>query len=259
MRVIAALMLAVLMPLGLRAQNPPAATAASDTAAAATADTAAAVAPPDTFSLNTPVSLSDTIPTDLYQIVDNLGLNSYTARLIARFQNIPDKIVLEALARADAQTGIKYINAFAVNEALNLFCNQDSLWASFFSDIERQLREPNLLRFNFRDDQKWKSYALDELFYSTFFQELLLVMGNIGINGSRDGRQWLAGWPEPLRWKFREYRFEYMPEEVRFKVIENIRQDTVAAGYSGAVRIQPSHPILPLSPADSVESPYLEP
>ncbi|MCE5271696.1 hypothetical protein LLH00_10485 [bacterium] len=258
MRAFTVLLLAVLLPLGLKAQDQPAATAVADTAGPAAADTAVA-APPDTFSLEVPVSLSDTIPPDLYQIVDNLGLNSYTARLIARFQSIPDKIVLEALARADAQTGIKYINAFAVSEALNLFCGQDSLWASFFSDIERQLREPNLLRFNFRDDQKWKSYALDELFYSTFFQELLLVMGNIGIYGSRDGRQWLAGWPEPLRWKFREYRFEYMPEEVRVKVLENLRQDTSAASYSGTVHLQPSHLILPVTPADSVESPYVEP
>lgn len=230
-------------------------TSAADTSQIQTSADSSAPAP-DTLKLDIQVSYSDTIPPDLNQIVDNLGLHSYTARLISRFQNIPDQVVLEALARADAQTGIQYINAFAVNEALKILCGQDSLWSAFFSDIERQLREPNLLRFNFRDNQKWKSYALNELFFSTFFQELLLVMGNIGIQGSRDGKQWLAGWPEPLRWKFREYRFEYMPEEIQVHVIESARRDTGAEQSSGIIRLTPSRMILPVSPADSVEPPH---
>jgi hypothetical protein len=254
MRCLPLLLLVVLSATALFAQDARDISAADTSQAGSPADSLAPA--PDTLSLDIPVSFSDTIPPDLNQIVDNLGLNSYTARLISRFQSIPDQVVLEALARADAQTGIQYINAFAVNEALNILCGQDSLWSAFFSDIERQLREPNLLRFNFRENQQWKSYSLNELFFSTFFQELLLVMGNIGIQGSRDGRQWLAGWPEPLRWKFREYRFEYMPEEMRVHVIESIRQDTGTEQSSGVIRLTPSHPILPVSPADSVEPPH---
>lgn len=218
---------------------------------------AADLPPSDTIQLNLDrsVSLSDTIPPDFFSIADNLGLHLYTVRLIARYRNIPDSIVLESLARADAQTGIRFTNAFMVVQALEMFCQGDSLWRDFFSDIERQLREPNILRFNFRDDQKWKSYALDELFYSTFFQELLLVMGNIGIAGARDGKQWLDGWPDPLRWKFREYRFEYMPEDAQVRVIGNGRVifDTVVQETPGILRIQPLNPILPVGPADTVE------
>jgi len=254
MRSLPALLFVVLAASSLHAQAIKD-TSATDTSQARTYADSSAPAP-DTLRLDIQVSYSDTIPPDLHQIVDNLGLNSYTARLISRFQSIPDQVVLEALARADAQTGIHYINAFAVNEALNILCSQDSLWNSFFSDIERQLREPNLIRFNFRNNQRWKSYALNELFFSTFFQELLLVMGNIGIQGSRDGRHWLEGWPDPLRWKFREYRFEYMPEEMRVQVIEHIRQDTGAEQSSGIIRLTPSRMILPVSPADSVESPH---
>ena len=182
--------------------------------------------------------------------MDNLGLHGYTARLVSRYQNIPDSIVLEALARSDAQTEVKFINAYTVAQALDLLCQGDDLWNDFFSDIERQLREPNILRFNFRNDQKWKSYALNELFYSTFFQELLLVMGNIGIEEARDGKQWLAGWPDPLRWKFREYRFEYMPEDIKVRMIESAgpRAQNTGPDTSGTIRIQPLDQILPLLP-----------
>ena len=140
--------------------------------------------PPDTLpkqELSPAIELADTIPRDFFGILDSLGINSYTLRLITRFETIPENIILETLDEANKQLDYSRVNAFIVARAIQLLCNQDSLWKSFFSDIEMQIREPNILRFDFRDDQKWKSYALNELFYSTFFQELLLSMGNIGI------------------------------------------------------------------------------
>jgi len=212
-------------------------------------------------SLTVPIEFADTIPADFFQIVDKLGLNSFTLRLITRFETISEELILESLAQANKQVDYQRANAFAVAYIIDLFCQTDSLWADFFSDIEIQFREPNILRINFRDDQKWKSYALNELFYSQFFQELLLIMGNIGIANSRDGKQWLAGWPDELRWKYHEYRFEYMPEEVEIRVIDQQR----AAGESSdneessTVKLLPSKPVLPVQPGDSVESPLRVP
>lgn len=223
-------------------------------------DTCAAEAK-STVSLTIPVEFTDTIPGDFFQIVDRLGLNSYTLRLITRFETISEELILESLAQANKQVDYQRANAFAVAYAINLFCQMDSLWAEFFSDIEMQYREPNILRINFRDDQKWKSYALNELFYSEFFQELLLIMGNIGIADSRDGKQWLAGWPDELRWKYHEYRFEYMPEDIEIRVIDLRR---AAGGTSdeeetSKVRLLPSKPVLPVEPGDSVEPPLRVP
>ena len=138
---------------------------------------------------------------------------------------------------------------------------RDSLWHSFFADIDMQFREPNILRFNFRDDQSWKSYTLNDLFHSTFFQELLLRLGNIGIAGSRDGKQWLDGWPDELRWKYREYRFEYLPEDVGIRVLDPSRfagSDTTAES-SDVLRINPREQVLPVTPADTIEAPYRVP
>jgi hypothetical protein len=223
-------------------------------------DTCAAEAK-STVSLTIPVEFTDTIPGDFFQIVDRLGLNSYTLRLITRFETISEELILESLAQANKQVDYQRANAFAVAYAINLFCQMDSLWAEFFSDIEMQYREPNILRINFRDDQKWKSYALNELFYSEFFQELLLIMGNIGIADSRDGKQWLAGWPDELRWKYHEYRFEYMPEDIEIRVID-LRK--AAGGTSddeetSTVRLLPSKPVLSVEPGDSVEPPLRVP
>ena len=138
----------------------------------------------------------------------------------------------------------------------------DSVWTDFFSDIEMQFREPNIMRINFRDDQKWKSYALNELFYSEFFQELLLIMGNIGIADSRDGKQWLNGWPNELRWKYREYRLEYMPEDVDIRVLDLQRAARGTSNEevtSSKVRLLPSKPVLRAEPGDSVEPPLRVP
>jgi hypothetical protein len=215
--------------------------------------------PPDTLpkqELSPAIELADTIPRDFFGILDSLGINSYTLRLITRFETIPENIILETLDEANKQLDYSRVNAFIVARAIQLLCNQDSLWKSFFSDIEMQIREPNILRFDFRDDQKWKSYALNELFYSTFFQELLLSMGNIGIKYSRDGRQWLAGWPSDLRWKYREYTFEYMPEDMKIKVIDLTKRGGKADQESATIRLTPAKPILHIEPGDSVEPPY---
>ena len=224
-------------------------------------DTRAAEANPS-VSLTIPVEFADTIPGDFFQIIDKLGLNSYTFRLISQFETIPEELILESLAQADKQVDYQRANAFAVAHVINLFCQMDSVWTDFFSDIEMQFREPNIMRFNFRDDQKWKSYALNELFYSEFFQELLLIMGNIGIADSRDGKQWLNGWPNELRWKYREYRLEYMPEDVEIRVLDLQR---AARGTSNEeetstrVRLLPSKPVLRAEPGDSVEPPLRVP
>jgi len=212
-------------------------------------------------SLNIPVALADTIPADFFQIIDKLGLNTYTLRLITRFETIPEKLILESLAQADTQVDYQRAHAFAVAYAIKLFCQMDSVWADFFSDIEMQLREPNILRINFRDDQKWKSYALNELFYSEFFQELLLILGNIGIANSRDGKQWLDGWPDELRWKYREYSFEYMPEDVDIRVtgLGRTPGGTTNEEESSKVRLLPSKPVLPVEPGDSMEPPLRVP
>ena len=154
------------------------------------------------------------------------------------------------------QTDQLRANAYAVVEAIRLLCQQDSLWKNFFFNLDMQLKEPNIIRFNFRDDQKWKSYALNELFYSNAIQELLLIMGNLGIADSKDGRQWLSGWPHDLRWKYREYRIEYIPENQKIKVRDltsQTRQQTPSP--SSAIRLMPSSPVLTPEPVDSVEPP----
>ena len=208
------------------------------------------------YDLRMPVEMADTIPGDFFLLSEQLGLNRYTEQLINRFQQIPDKLILEVLAQADSQVAYRRSNAYIVAYAVGLLCQEDSLWASFFSDIDIQFREPNILRVNFRDDQKWKSYVLNDLFYSTFLQELLIGMGNIGITNSRDGKQWLDGWPTEMRWKYREYQFEYLPENVGIRVIDLRRStDTSAAQAGDAIRITPTNPILPMG-ADTVEPPY---
>ncbi|MBW7995010.1 MAG: hypothetical protein FVQ81_00275 [Candidatus Glassbacteria bacterium] len=214
------------------------------------------------YALSMPVTLADTIPPGFFQIVVNMGLNRYTTRLIDRFDEIPDALILQALAQSNRQIDYLNINAYTTAYAINLLARQDSLWQSFFADLDMQFREPNILRFNFSDDQKWKSYALNDLFYSAFLQELLLRLGNIGIGNSRDGKQWLAGWPDELRWKYREYRFEYLPEDVGIRVLDPSRfagGDTAEIQPSGVTRINPIEHVLPVSPADSVEPPYRVP
>jgi hypothetical protein len=213
------------------------------------------------YALTFPATLADTIPPGFFGIFQNLGLNRQTTRLISRFNNIGDDLILQALAQADDQIEYKNINAYTAAYAINLLARQDSLWQIFFADLDMQFREPNILRFNFKDDQKWKSYALNDLFYSTFFQELLLRLGNIGIAGSRDGKQWLEGWPNEFRWKYREYRFEYLPEDVGIRVVDPARfagTDT-AVETSGTLRLNPNKPILPVTPSDTVEPPYRVP
>ena len=116
---------------------------------------------------------ADTIPEELFEIVDELGLHKYTHRLLSRLDTLPDDIILESLVRADMQTDHLRANAFAVMEAIRLISQRDSLWKAFFFDLNIQLKEPNIIRVNFKDRQKWKSYALNELFYSNAFQELL--------------------------------------------------------------------------------------
>ncbi|MFH1071693.1 MAG: hypothetical protein V1794_18900 [Candidatus Glassbacteria bacterium] len=225
-------------------------------------DTAASAVPKrerKDYVLRMPVEMADTIPQDFFEIAEKLGLNRYTMQLVERFNQVPDKVILEVLAEADKQTEYRRANAYAVAYAIGALCREDSLWAAFFSDIDMQFREPNILRINFRDDQKWKSYVLNDLFYSTFFQELLLGLGNIGITSSRDGRQWLAGWPSELRWKYREYVFEYLPENVGIRMVDLRRAvDTGAAATDDAVRLAPTNPVLPVG-VDSVEPPYRVP
>ncbi len=258
-----ALLLSAAAPYA-RCQQPPPAGAATDTAAVAeVADTAATLPSLHRrdYALTMPATLADTIPPGFFQIIQNLGLNRHTTRLISRFSDIGDELILQTLSEADKQIEYKNINAYTVAYSINLLARQDSLWQGFFADIDMQFREPNILRFNFKDDQKWKSYALNDLFYSTFFQELLLRLGNIGIAGSRDGRQWLDGWPDEYRWKYREYRFEYLPENVGIRVLDPSRfagGDTVVEA-SGVLRLTPLDPVLPATPADTVETPYRVP
>ncbi len=251
--------LAIFAPPATGQQQPPA-SAAVDTAVAADTTVALPLHRRD-YELTVPATLADTIPPGFFRIVQNLGLNSYTTRLISRFSDIDDSLILQALTQADKQTDYKNINAYTAAYAINLLARQDSLWQSFFADIDMQFREPNILRFNFRDDQKWKSYALNDLFYSTFFQELLLRLGNIGITGSRDGKQWLDGWPDEYRWKYHEYRFEYLPEDVGIRVLDPARfagTDTTVE-RSGVLRLNPKNPVLPVIPQDTVEPPYRVP
>ncbi|MEA1997351.1 MAG: hypothetical protein U9N45_06915 [Gemmatimonadota bacterium] len=212
----------------------------------------------DSLSTNqflTPIELSDTIPESFFRIMDSLGLNNHAVRLISRFKTIPESDILEAISLANTQVEYKRANAYSVLYVIRSFCRNDSVWASFFSDLEPQIREPDILRFNFRDDQKWKSYALHELLYSTFFQELLLIMGNIGIADSRDGRQWLDGWPREMRWKYREYRFEYMPEDMKIRVM-NLRKKGRRTDEAARVRLLPSRMILSAERGDTLETPY---
>ena len=212
--------------------------------------------PPQKIEFTVEVEPTDTIPGDFFEIVDHLGVHSYTVRLLGSLDTISDELVLEAISRADMQTDELHANAYAVVEAIRLLCQQDSLWKAFFFDLDLQLKEPNIIRFNFRDDQKWKSYALNELLYSNAFQELLLIMGNLGIADSKDGRQWLPGWPAELRWKYREYQIEYIPEDQKIKVRDVIgqpRQQTPSPG--SATRLMPSSPVLTPEPVDSVEPP----
>jgi hypothetical protein len=210
--------------------------------------------------LKVSVELADTIPPDLFRITDNLGLNHYTARLISRFSTIPDSLILEALNRANSEVAYQHSNAYTVSEVIRLFCGMDSLWNSFFSDLDLQLRDPDIMRFNFRDDQKWKSYALNELFYTEFFQELLLILGNLGIADSRDGKQLLPGWPDELRWKYHEYRFEYMPEELRARtrILRKSGADEPAPDSSD-IRLTPLNPVLTAPAGDSTELPLAVP
>jgi hypothetical protein len=214
------------------------------------------------YTLQMPVSLADTIPPGFFAIAEELGLNEYTARMIGRIDEIPDDLILQALGQANQQIDYENINAYTAAYAINLLARQDSMWQTFFADLDMQFREPNILRFNFRDDQKWNSYVLNDLFYSTFFQELLLRLGNIGIADSRDGKQWLEGWPDEMRWKYREYVFEYLPEDVGIRVLDPSRfagsGDTTAVS-SGVMRINPLEQVLPVAPADSVEPPYRVP
>ena len=233
--------------------------AAAQEQAALQADSAAAApkAPP---VLHTQVSFTDTIPEYFFNIVEYLGLNSYTDGLISRFQSIPEDLILQALAKGNREVNQQRANAYTVFYAIQLLCQRDSLWNAFFTDIDLQFREPNIMIANFRNDQKWKSYALNDLFYSTFFQEMLLGLGNIGIPMSRDGRQWLEGWPDELRWKYREYTFEYLPESMAIRVL-GVR---AAAGDTGVdqsstVRLLPNKPVLKVEPEDTVESPLRVP
>lgn len=208
--------------------------------------------------LETGVEFSDTIPNDFFNVINEVGLHSYTVRLIGRFNRIPDEVILSSLSRSNRDTDYLRPNARLVYYAIQMLCERDSLWNDFFSDIEVQFREPNIMRMTFRDEQKWKSYALNELFFSQFFQELLIQLGNIGISQSRDGKEWLDGWPDELRWKYREYRFEYMPEDADINVMDSrtVRTDTTAQEeQSATLRITPRDPVLPVSQSDSVEPP----
>lgn len=202
---------------------------------------------------------ADTIPAGFFRLVDELGINSHTLRLITRFNTIPEEIVLQALAETNRQVDFQHPNAFVVSRAIALLCERDTLWSAFFSDVQSQIREPNILRFSFRDDQRWKSYALNDLFYSTFFQELLLITGNIGIQYSRDGKQWLEGWPTSMRWKFREFVFEYMPEELRIDVVDLRRRSGAIPEESSTLRLRPRRPLLPPAASDSTEPPHAIP
>ena len=233
--------------------------AAAQEQAAMPADSAAAAlkTPP---VLRTQVSFTDTIPEYFFNLVENLGLNSDTDSLISRFQTIPEDLILQALAKGNREVNQQRANAYTVFYAIQLLCLRDSLWNAFFTDIDLQFREPNIMMANFRNDQKWKSYALNDLFYSTFFQELLLSLGNIGIPMSRDGKQWLDGWPTELRWKYREYTFEYLPESMSIRVlgVRGAAGDT-GVDQSSTVRLLPNKPVLQVESGDSVESPLRVP
>lgn len=249
-RIFPAALLVGLTALGASAQqpSPPDSASAADTSARKQAKK---------ISLDVEVAAADTIPHDFFEIVDNLGLHSYTIRLLSRLDTIPDELVLTALARSNMETDHLRANAFTVMEAVRLLCQRDSLWNDFFHDLDIQLKEPNIIRFNFRDNQKWKSYALNELFYSNAFQELMLIMGNLGIADSKDGRQWLSGWPQDLRWKYREYQIEYIPEDQNIKVREFSSQPGEESPPAGSsTRLQPASPVLAPQVADSVEPPY---
>ena len=85
-------------------------------------------------------------------------------------------------------------------------------------------------------------------------------MGNLGIEESKDGRQWLAGWPNELRWKYREYRIEYIPEDQKLKLIESIQPPgATTVPTSGSLRLEPSSPILETDNNNSAEPPHKVP
>jgi hypothetical protein len=216
--------------------------------------------PVEKIELPVEVVAADTIPGDFFEIVENLGLHSYTKSLLTSLVTIPDELILKALASADQQTDHLRANAYLVTYVIRSISQQNNLWKNFFYDLDLQLKEPNIISFNFLDNQKWKSYALNELFYSPAFQELLLIMGNLGISESKDGRQWLAGWPLELRWKYREYRIEYIPEDQKIKLIESIQQPGATPVSTGSsLRLEPASPILETENNNSAEPPYKVP
>ncbi|MEA2063003.1 MAG: hypothetical protein U9P14_04845, partial [Gemmatimonadota bacterium] len=142
-------------------------------------------------------------------------------------------------------------------QAIRIICDRDSLWRDFFFDLDIQLKEPNIMRFIFRDGQKWKSYALNELMYSRAFQELLLSLGNFGIAGSKDGKQFIDGWPEDLRWKYREYSIEVIPEDEAVETTDFTRSRRPGRPTaSDDTRLMPLSPMLNMEAADSTEPPH---
>jgi hypothetical protein len=65
--------------------------------------------------------------------------------------------------------------------------------------------------------------------------------------------------PNELRWKYREYVFEYLPENVGVRVVDLRRAaDTGAAATGDVIRLAPANRVLPVG-VDSVEPPYRVP
>jgi len=226
---------------------------------AASIDTIAKKPAPQ-IELTVEVVPADTIPDDFLQIVDNLGLHRYTDSLLSRMDIITDELIKNAIRNASKQADLMHANAFIVWEAIRLISQEDSLWSAFFFDLDVQLKEPNIISIIFRDDQRWKSYALNELFFSPAFQELLLIMGNLGIAGSKDGKQFLSGWPTELRWKYREYSIEYIPEDQITEVRDfGRRPGSQAPPPTSSIRLTPATPVLIPEASDSVEPPLKVP
>ena len=206
---------------------------------------------------------SDTIPDYFFHIMDDFGLNPATQSLLLELNSIDERMILSVISETDTQTDYLRANAYAIIVFIRMMNQRSDLWRDFFHDLDIQLRDPNIFRVNFKDDQAWKSYTLNELLRSTAFSELMLIMGNLGIAESKDGRQLLEGWPDNLRWKYREYTFEYIPEDdiprnIRFYGIEEKDTSTTEEESTNGgdfIRLRPARQILPVTPGDTLEKP----
>ena len=131
---------------------------------------------------------SDTIPDYFFHIMDDFGLNPATQSMLLELNSIDERMILSIISQTDTQTNYLRANAYAIIVFIRTMNQRSELWRDFFHDLDIQLRDPNILRINFTDNQAWKSYTLNELFYSTAFSELMLIMETWVSRKAKDGR-----------------------------------------------------------------------